>query len=370
VAAGESAGARADALNTTAKRYRRRAENAEKRAENWEKGEAGEVLVAQLLDVLSPDGFFRLDDRRLPNSEANLDHVLVGPTGVFVIDTKNWSGSITITGRTLRRNGIRRDSEIERLRMHAIAVSTVLENDVSQFRVEVRPVACFVGSAAVAEGPALDGVHLVNGVDLVAFVKSHAPVLTGAQTTIALGALQAKLPERTAPHPAPPLIEAPSELVVFLNTWRKNGRHRLYVKSDVGEQLGYLDLSSGVVRSDANESQQLLGELLPHYVKGDTPGISASAMSGEARGVLRRFLDSLLGRTATPVNRRTIIAAYQWRGYGKNRLYLHRIDGSGVKTELGWIDIEHGRHRSAGLDSERLLEYCAQQYRAFSVAAR
>jgi len=34
------------------------------------------------------------DRRKSVTSPANLDHVVVGPPGVFVIDTKNWSGGL------------------------------------------------------------------------------------------------------------------------------------------------------------------------------------------------------------------------------------------------------------------------------------
>jgi hypothetical protein len=367
VSAGESAGARADGLTTAAARYRQRADNAEKAAEQWQKGKAGEILVAELLDKLSPDGFFHLDDRRLPDSDANIDHVVVGPSGAFIIDTKNWSGSLTTDDVTLRQNGRRRDSAVESLRTQAIGVSTVLESATPHFRVPVWPVLCFVGSATIGERVTLDRVHLVDGEGLAAFIKSGSSTLTPAQVEVALAGLRSGLPERTAPYPVSTVpVEAPSELVVFLDTWRKSGRHRLYVKGVEGQEIGYLDLLSGAVHAGSPEGEPLLGRLLPHFVKGDTPGIAASAMTGDARGVLRRFLDSMLGRPATQSNRQPILAAYRWRGHGKNRLYLHRIDGTGTKTELGWVDVEHGHFSNDRPDAQPLLAYCGQQYRSFS----
>jgi len=30
----------------------------------------------------------------VPDSDANVDHLAIGPTGVFVIDSKQWTGSV------------------------------------------------------------------------------------------------------------------------------------------------------------------------------------------------------------------------------------------------------------------------------------
>ena len=158
----------------------------------------------------------------------------------------------------------------------------------------------------------------------------------------------------------------PEELVVFLESWRKQGRHRLYVKAADGVQVGYLDLVSGEVHAAMADWEPLLGRLLPHYVKGDTPGIAATDMSTAAMGALRRFLASVLGPLREAPPQRTILAAYRWRGHGKNRLYLHRIDADGVKSTLGWFDIDHGRYSCDEPGTGPILSYCGEQYRSFS----
>lgn len=40
-----------------------------------------------------------LHDRRVPGSKANIDHIVVGPAGVFVIDAKKYEGSIEIVDK-------------------------------------------------------------------------------------------------------------------------------------------------------------------------------------------------------------------------------------------------------------------------------
>ncbi len=40
------------------------------------------------------EGLGVLHDRRIPGSKANIDHIVVGPAGVFAIDTKRYTGKI------------------------------------------------------------------------------------------------------------------------------------------------------------------------------------------------------------------------------------------------------------------------------------
>jgi hypothetical protein len=64
-------------------------------ARTWQRGAAGERRTARLLDRLTRDGFVVFHDLAVPgNTSANVDHLAIGPTGVFVIDSKQWTGSV------------------------------------------------------------------------------------------------------------------------------------------------------------------------------------------------------------------------------------------------------------------------------------
>jgi hypothetical protein len=58
----------------------------------WLIGAVGEEIVGGQLDVLSSRGVIALHDRRIPQSRANIDHIAIGPSGVFVIDAKHYAG--------------------------------------------------------------------------------------------------------------------------------------------------------------------------------------------------------------------------------------------------------------------------------------
>ncbi len=59
--------------------------------ESWDKGIEGEKTVFSYLRKL-PDSYFVFNDVKLPNCKWNIDHIVLGPTGIFVIETKNING--------------------------------------------------------------------------------------------------------------------------------------------------------------------------------------------------------------------------------------------------------------------------------------
>lgn len=60
----------------------------------WARGAAGERKVGAVLDTLRGSGAVVLHDRRIPGSRANIDHVVVARSGVWVIDTKRYRGQV------------------------------------------------------------------------------------------------------------------------------------------------------------------------------------------------------------------------------------------------------------------------------------
>jgi hypothetical protein len=62
----------------------------------WRRGAAGERRTAQLLGPLERHGWAVLHDLAVPGSRANIDHLVIGPGGVFVIDSKQYRGRLQL----------------------------------------------------------------------------------------------------------------------------------------------------------------------------------------------------------------------------------------------------------------------------------
>jgi hypothetical protein len=63
-------------------------------ARAWQRGARGERRTARLLRRLTRDGYICFHDLAVPGSDANVDHLVIGPSGVFVIDSKQWTGHV------------------------------------------------------------------------------------------------------------------------------------------------------------------------------------------------------------------------------------------------------------------------------------
>jgi hypothetical protein len=60
----------------------------------WRRGATGERRTARLLAPLERHGWAVLHDLAIPGSPANIDHLVIGPGGVAVIDTKHYRGRL------------------------------------------------------------------------------------------------------------------------------------------------------------------------------------------------------------------------------------------------------------------------------------
>ena len=58
----------------------------------WVIGAAGEEKLARALEGI--EGLQVLHDRRVPGTKGNVDHILIAPAGVFVVDAKQYHGRI------------------------------------------------------------------------------------------------------------------------------------------------------------------------------------------------------------------------------------------------------------------------------------
>ena len=65
--------------------------------QNLKRGMRGERKVADALKRLD-DSYYVFHDVVIGPHSSNIDHIVVGPNGIFVIETKNYSGEIVCEG--------------------------------------------------------------------------------------------------------------------------------------------------------------------------------------------------------------------------------------------------------------------------------
>ena len=61
----------------------------------WGVGGSGERRLGAFLEALNDDEtIIALHDRRIPGSRANIDHIVVSRSGIYVVDAKNYTGQV------------------------------------------------------------------------------------------------------------------------------------------------------------------------------------------------------------------------------------------------------------------------------------
>lgn len=117
-------------------------------AQMYERGAIGERATGEILDVLRHEGWAVFHDVKWPGRpHANIDHVVVGPPGVYVIDSKNWAGRIEVNDNAFRFNGRRHDKTVASAGDAALAVAGLLSAPAAATS---RSVLCFVRDEPVA----------------------------------------------------------------------------------------------------------------------------------------------------------------------------------------------------------------------------
>lgn len=133
----------------------------------WDTGARGEERLGARLNGLANVSLRVLHDRRIPKSRANIDHLAITPSGVFVIDAKKYKGrpEHQVEGGVLR-------PRVEKLmvgkRDRSSLVDSVLKqvqvvSDIVGPEVPVTGVLCFVE----ADWPLIGGAFSTRGVEVM-----------------------------------------------------------------------------------------------------------------------------------------------------------------------------------------------------------
>lgn len=176
---------------------RAKADRLSRYAEQWEKGAEGESQTATALGALG-EGWTIWHDLKWPGRRfANIDHLVIGPGGVFVIDSKNWSGSISIRDDVLRQNGYRREPAVASCADSALAVGELIPHHLAH----VRPVLCFARDEQIG-GWARD-VILCSTANIVEMLRSRPTVMSPFDIGDVATTLQARMYSMPTGQPAP-----------------------------------------------------------------------------------------------------------------------------------------------------------------------
>lgn len=104
-----------------------------------ERRAADEAEVASALRRL-PEGWHAFHDVPWPGRPGiRIDHVVIGPAGVFVVEAESWDGRIEVRDDVLLQDGVSREQAVDLAARAAIAVQRLVPG-------RCFPVICFAGA--------------------------------------------------------------------------------------------------------------------------------------------------------------------------------------------------------------------------------
>ncbi len=151
------------------------------------KGARGEEVVAGELSRL-PGEWTIFNGVYLPTGK-DVDHIAIGPQGIFIIETKYWKGEVSVgNGQILAEGRVVSRSPIVQVRHALRAIAEVAEVDVNA----LRGVLCFAGHQFAGNPVEVDEILVCSHQDLIKLISSGATVLdapTIARVVAHLGGL-------------------------------------------------------------------------------------------------------------------------------------------------------------------------------------
>ncbi len=136
----------------------------------------GGRATAATLEGLPRDVWRVLHDVPWPGrSHAAIDHVVVGPAGVFVVDAKSWTGIVSVRDGVLRQDKYSRQGAVTQSAEAGQAIARQLRNA----RCPVQPVLCLERDQQISVE--CDGVLVCTTANIANLLQSRPRVLADVQ---------------------------------------------------------------------------------------------------------------------------------------------------------------------------------------------
>lgn len=149
----------------------------ERRMENYYKGARGEEYVSGILRSL-PDNYHVFND--FVARGEHIDHVVVGPVGVFAIETKFWNGRVTLEEDHILLNGQLPDRDpLKQVRHEGMLVKNWLAKH--GWKGAVTPILAFASNTFEAPLAEAGSVVILNANHLMKSLSVDREVLSPAE---------------------------------------------------------------------------------------------------------------------------------------------------------------------------------------------
>lgn len=137
---------------------------------------AGQTVPSGLQSLIEY-GFVVLDSRSVISARAAVDHLVVGPTGLFVVDQKPWPGQLSVSGENVYVDGRMRTGVADEVTRASGAVQESLAH-------ELKPVGAQVHAVILFDSATNPSFEATIGKVALAARRSVAKVLRSGDATL------------------------------------------------------------------------------------------------------------------------------------------------------------------------------------------
>ncbi|MBV9660324.1 MAG: NERD domain-containing protein [Acidimicrobiales bacterium] len=159
--------------------------------DRWLRGAAAEEATARVLERLPPRKWTVWHDLRVPGSRANIDHVAIGPTGVWLVDTKSTRAPVRATRWSVRFGDRRLDTTATRWEAGVLG---------DRLGVPTRPIVAVHGPGMRRRGGRAQGVPAVPVDRLLRRLRRGRRRLAGADIEALAGLVEAEFEAAERPR--------------------------------------------------------------------------------------------------------------------------------------------------------------------------
>lgn len=369
--AGESAGEESLRQLALAEAHERAASEARAAASRYGVAAVTEKQTARTLSPLAAVGHHLLADRRWPGSQrAQVDLIVVGPSGVFIVDTKAWKDVSSINGRLYRGQEDVTD-DLDNLASLADLTQAHLA-EIGLAPGEVHVFAVLAGRQGI--NLSVGTVQVIGEKDALRAIAAKGNRLTPGQVDAVLQRTLALFPEVNAPAPVvaavpEPVLPAPSKQIAqdaLLSDEEVNDALMAGILAQpIEEWMSFLHPQQAKLvrrsfpgpcrlRGPAGTGKTVVGLHRAAYLARTRPGkILVTSFVKTLPGVLRELLNRLAPEVADRVEF-TGVHAFAVRLL-RQRGVDFTIDAqlAEIAFTKAWSQVGHGSNLDTGRQGER-----------------
>jgi len=159
--------------------------------------------TSRQLNKMRREGYFTLNARPIPDSREFIDHLVVGPTGVYAIDSEKWDPRLPIrtwNGKKLYHGPQSQKDRLEHAVWEAKQASEILSGALGT-EILVKPALAIYGPKIPWDITTIRNVDVFTGTSLIKYLKRRGrmkegvPKLTGEEVRTIYQAAARMLPE-------------------------------------------------------------------------------------------------------------------------------------------------------------------------------